>query len=141
MNLKYVGVLRAYVFTKKGGFNEITTTQLIPLDRWIHVFFARSLTTGMHIFVNGQEQTVTVTAGVANPSGEIMRQNEIYIGHDAICTIDELRISNSVESTEQPLWVQWWFWTATMIAIVAGGSLITYFKKRANGISQKKYLE
>ncbi len=27
----------------------------------------------------------------ANPSGTIMRQNEIYVGHDAVCTIDELR--------------------------------------------------
>jgi hypothetical protein len=83
----------------------------------------------MHIYINGQEQEVTVTAGLANPSGVIMRQNEIYIGHDAICTIDELKISNSLEQSAQPLWMQWWLWTAIIFAGVAGCGLVVYFKK------------
>lgn len=131
-----VGALRAYVFTKKEGFNEIATTQPIPLNQWIHVVFTRSLTTGMHIHVNGQEQAVTVTAGVANPSGAVMRQNEIYIGHDAICTIDELKISNSVEQSAQPLWMQWWLWTAIIFAGVAGSGLIVYFTKLAKALTK-----
>ncbi len=59
-----VGALRAYVFTKDGGFNEIATTQPIPLNQWIHVVFTRSVNNGMHIYVNGQEQAVKVTSGV-----------------------------------------------------------------------------
>lgn len=87
----------------------------------------------MHIYVNGQEQAVTVTAGVANPSGAVMRQNEIYIGHDAICTIDELKINNSVEQSAQPLWMQRWLWTAIIFVGVAGSVLIVYFTKRGKG--------
>ena len=30
------------------------------------------------------------------PQAYMMRQNEIYIGHDAIITIDQLQISNTV---------------------------------------------
>jgi parallel beta-helix repeat protein len=131
-----VGALRAYVFTKKEGFNEIATTQPIPLNQWIHVVFTRSLTTGMHIYVNGQEQAVTVTAGVANPSGDIMRENEIYIGHDALCTIDDLKISNSVEQSKQSLWLQWWLWTTIIFASLAASGLIAYFTKRAKALTK-----
>ncbi len=92
-----VGALRGYVFTKNGVFNEIVTKEsVVSLNKWIHVVFTRSLTTGMHIYVNGQEQAVYTTYGDANPTGAISRQNEIYIGHDSICTIDELQISNTV---------------------------------------------
>jgi hypothetical protein len=133
-----IGALRSYVYTKKEGFNEITTTKPIPLNQWIHVVFTRSLITGMHIYVNGEEQTVTVTAGVANPSDTIMRQNEIYIGHDAICTIDELKISNSVEQSEEPLWMQWWLWTAIIFAGVTGSGLTAYFMKRTKALSKTK---
>jgi nitrous oxidase accessory protein len=125
-----VGALRAYVFTKNEGFNEIATIQSIPLNQWIHVVFTRSLTSGMHIYVNGQEQAVIVTAGVANPSGAIMRQNEIYIGHDAVCTIDELKISNSVEQRSHSLWLQWWLWASIIFAGVAISGLAIYFATR-----------
>jgi parallel beta-helix repeat protein len=132
-----IGAFRAYVFTKNEGFNEIATTQPIPLNQWIHVVFTRSLATGMHIYVDGKEQVVNVTAGVANPSGAIMRQNEMYIGHDAICTIDELKISNSVEQSAQPLWMQWWLWTAIIFAGVAGSGLVVYFTKRGKASATK----
>jgi len=135
-----VGALRAYVFTQNEGFNEIATTQTIPLNQWIHIVFTRSLTTGMHIYVDGQEQAVTVTAGIANPLGAIMRQNEIYVGHDAICTIDELKISNSVEQTAKPLWMQWWLWTGIIIAGLAGSGFMIYFVKRGKTTLSKTEL-
>jgi parallel beta-helix repeat protein len=125
-----VGALRAYVYTKNEGFNEIATTQPVPLNQWIHVVFTRSLTSGMHIFVNGQEQAVTVTTGVANPSGVIMRQNEIYVGHDAVFIIDELKISNSVEQSGQPLLMQWWLWVSIIFAGFAVSGLVVYFVTR-----------
>ena len=125
-----VGALRAYVVTKDGGLNEIDTKSVVPLNQWIHVVFTRSLTTGMHIYVDDKEQVVTVTAGVANPSGAIVRQNEIYIGHDSITTIDELKISNNVEQSAAPIWMQWWLWTAIILAGVAASGVTIYFKKR-----------
>jgi hypothetical protein len=48
----------------------------------------------MRIYVDGNEQPVQIVSGVQNPSGEALRQNEIYIGHDSIIQIDELKISN-----------------------------------------------
>ena len=93
-----IGALRGYVFTKNGVFNEIVTKEsVVPLNKWIHVVFTRSLTTGMHIYVNGQEQAVYTTYWRRKSlQASISRQNEIYIGHDSICTIDELKISNTV---------------------------------------------
>jgi parallel beta-helix repeat protein len=132
-----VGTLRAYVLTKNEGFNEIATTQPIPLNQWVHVVFTRSLETGMHIYVDGKEQVVRVTSGVVNPSGAILRQNEIYIGHDALCTIDELIIANSVEQATLPFWMQWWFWTVIIFAGVAGSGLVIYFMKRGKAASIK----
>jgi parallel beta-helix repeat protein len=134
-----VGALRAYVFTENGGFNEIATKEsVVSLNQWIHVVFTRSLTTGMHIYVDGKEQAVYVTFGEANPTGAITRQNEIYIGHDAICTIDELQISNMVDPLGQPFWMQWWLWTAIIFAGVAGSGLLLYFKKHVKGTKIRK---
>jgi hypothetical protein len=88
------GALRGYVATDIGGFNEIVTTEPVILKQWIQVTFTRSLTTGMHIYVNGIEQNVTVTSGVQNPTGSIIDGTELWFGHDAEVTIDEARISN-----------------------------------------------
>jgi hypothetical protein len=88
------GVLRGYVTTDTGGFNEIVTTEPIIMNQWIQVTFTRNLMTGMHIYVNGIEQSVTVTSGVQNPVGSIINGTELWIGHDAKITIDEVRISN-----------------------------------------------
>src|SRR3990170_2770870 len=47
------GALGGFVFTDTGGFNEIVTTKpVISLNQWIQVAFTRSLTAGMHIYVN-----------------------------------------------------------------------------------------
>ena len=133
-----LGALRAYVLTKDEGLNEIDTKEsVVPLNQWIHVVFTRSLTSGMHIYVDGQEQAVTVSAGVANPSGSIMRQNEIYIGHDAICTIDELHVSNMVEQVGQSLWMQWWLW-AIVFAGVVGSGFVLYYRKHIRRTLFKK---
>ena len=125
-----VGALRAYVTTEDGVLNEIVTTGLVPLNQWVHVVFTRSLTTGMHIYVNGEEQNVTVTSGVLNPQGAIKRETELYIGHDAICFIDEVRISNTAQEPTggRFLWMQWWFW-AVVVATGLGVGLFVYYKK------------
>jgi parallel beta-helix repeat protein len=126
-----VGALRGYVFTNNGVFNEIVTKEpVVAFNNWIHVVFTRSLATGMHIYVNGQEQTIYTTYGEANPTGVISRQNEIYIGHDSISTIDELKISNTVNIPLQPIWFQWWVWVTIIFVTVLGSGLMLYFKKR-----------
>src|SRR4030042_1739478 len=64
------GALSGYVYTDTGGFNEIVTTEpVVPLGEWIHVAFTRSLATGMHLYVNGVEQTAKAIYGTQNPSG------------------------------------------------------------------------
>ena len=122
------GALRAYVFTKNGGLNEIDTKDPVPLNKWIHVVFTRSLTSGMHIYIDGQEKQVDVAAGVANPVGSIEPPNEIYIGHDSIQSIDELQISNMVEPSTQSIWNQWWLWA--IIFVGAGIGVMLYLKNR-----------
>jgi len=89
------GALSGYVYTDTGGFNEIVTTEaVVPLSEWIHVAFTRSLATGMHLYVNGVGQTVKAIYGTQNPSGSIINGTEVYFGHDAEATIDEVRISD-----------------------------------------------
>lgn len=89
------GALSGYVYTDTEGFNEIVTTEyVVPLNEWIHVAFTRSLTTGMHLYVNGAEQNVKAICGTQNPTGSMINGTELYFGHDAEVTIDEVRISN-----------------------------------------------
>jgi len=89
------GTLSGFVYTDTGGFNEIVTTaSVVPLNTWIHVAFTRSLATGMHIYVNGVEQSVKAIYGTQNPTGSIIDGTELYFGHDAEITIDEIQISN-----------------------------------------------
>ncbi|HTY74562.1 MAG TPA: NosD domain-containing protein, partial [Candidatus Nanoarchaeia archaeon] len=101
------GALRGFFLDDKGVFNEIDTTQaVVPLNQWVHVVFVRSLTTGMHIYVNGKEAQVEVASGSQNPTSNIARGTEFYIGHDSFSTIDELSISTTALSptaeTNQP---------------------------------------
>ena len=122
-----MGALRAYVATSS-GLNEIDTKQVLPFNTWIHIVFVRSTTTGMHLYVNGEEQAVTVAAGTVNPIGLILKPTDIYIGHDSMTEIDQLQISNTAEPIGQPLWMQWWLWTAVILAGMAGTGLVLYFK-------------
>ena len=128
-NAPAIGALRGYVVTLN-GLNEIVTLETLPFNTWVHVVFTRSTATGMHIYVNGQEQAVMVTAGSANPSGPIQRATNIYIGHDATVAIDELKISNVAEMQDQSLWMQLWLWVTIIFAGVAGSGLALYFKKQ-----------
>ncbi len=122
-----VGALRGYVVTPS-GLNEIDTTTALPNDTWVHVVFTRSPSTGMHIYVNGAEQNVTVAAGTADPTGPVQNPTDIYIGHDSKTEIEDLKISNTVAQQTQPLWVQWWLWAAIFAVVLAGGLIL--FSKR-----------
>ena len=129
-----VGALRGYVVTDTEGFNEIVTTEaVIPLNEWTHVVFTRSLTSGMHLYVNGEETDVMVTEGKQNPIGTINRSAALYIGHDSNAIIDELSISNiAMQNLETSMWMQGWFWTAITIGVLLAvtTAALFYFKKR-----------
>ncbi len=127
-----LAALRGYVLTQNGVLNEIDTKTALPIDQWVHVVFTRSLTTGMHIYVNGDEQAVQVASGVANPTGPTVNHNELYIGHDSVTQIDELQISNIAVTQSQPLWMQWWIW-AILFAGISGSliSLAIYRSRRS----------
>ena len=132
-----IGVLRAYVLTPN-GFNEIDTKEALPLNTWVHVVFVRSTITGLHLYLNGKEQAVTVAAGTTNPIGPIQNPTDIYIGHDSITEIDQLQISNTDQPTTQTMWKQWWLWTAIIFAGVGGSGLVLYsHKHRRNSLSKK----
>ena len=72
----------------------------MPLNEWVHVAFTRSLATGMHLYVNGVEQTVNALYGRQNPAGSMINGTEVYFGHDAEVTIDEIRISDLAPETQ-----------------------------------------
>ena len=126
-----VGALRGFLLDDKGVFNEIATTEtVVPLNQWVHVVFVRSLSNGMHIYVNGIEKNVEVTSGAQNPAGQIAKGTEFYIGHDSISTIDEVSISNAAkEPNSQPLWAEWWFWTEIIAGFVFLAAVVFYLKK------------
>jgi hypothetical protein len=123
-----LGALRGYVVTPS-GLNEVDTTSALPNDTWVHVVFTRSTTTGMHIYVNGVEQAVTIAAGTANPTGPIQAPTDIYIGHDSKTEIEDLQISNTVARQAQPLWMQWWLWAIIIFAVALASGLILYSKR------------
>jgi hypothetical protein len=88
------GALSGFVLTYERGFNEVVTTEyVVPLNHWIHVAFTRT-STGMHLYVNGYEQDVRAIHGVQNPTGKIVNGTEYYFGHDALVTLDDVRISD-----------------------------------------------
>ena len=126
------GALGGFVFTDTGGFNEIVTTKpVISLNQWIQVAFTRSLTTGMHIYVNGAEKNVRAVYGVQNPTGSIRNGTELCVGHDSYMDIDEVRISNlALETQISPFWMQWWFWTVIATGIMVLASAVYFLKKK-----------
>jgi hypothetical protein len=131
-----VGALRGFMLDQNGVFNEIVSTQaVVPLNQWTHVVFTRSLTSGMHLFVNGVEVPVTVTSGSQNPSGKVAQGGEIYIGHDSISTIDELAVKNYAP-TEAQSWTQWWFIGALALAFLLISGLAYFGKSKNNQKTQ-----
>jgi hypothetical protein len=48
----------------------------------------------MHIYVNGVEQDVKTIYGTQSPTGSMIEGTELYFGHDAEVTMDEVQISN-----------------------------------------------
>ncbi len=125
-----VGALRGFMLDTNGVFNEIDTTTPVALNQWVHVVFVRSLTNGMHIYVNGVEQNVTVLSGVQDPTAQVAPGTECYVGHDSFTTIDDLSISNvAVEPSSPALWAQWWFWTATVAVFAAFAAALLLFKR------------
>ncbi len=103
---------------------------VLPNDTWVHVVFTRSTTTGMHIYINGKEQAVTVACGTANPTGPVPNPTDIYIGHDSKTEIENLQISNTAAQQTQPLWMQWWLWAIVVAAALAGGLILSVKRLR-----------
>ena len=131
------GALRGFFLDDNGVFNEIVTTKaVVPLNQWLHVVFIRSLTSGMHIYVDGEEAQVEVTSGSQNPTSNMARGSEFYIGHDSISTVDELSVGTSAMSptmtTNQPIPIilAWWFW-ATLVVGAAFLIGIALFVRRS----------
>ena len=90
-----MGALSGCVFTDTEGFNEIvTSSSVVPLNQWVHIAFLRTQATGMHLYLNGVEQSVEAIYGTQNPRGRIINGTEVYFGHDAEVTIDEVQISD-----------------------------------------------
>jgi hypothetical protein len=87
------GALSGFVLTDSGGFNEIVTTQPVPLKQWVQVEFTRT-STGMHLYINGYEQSVDVLHGVENPQGNIVNGTEYYVGHDGLASIQDVTLTD-----------------------------------------------
>jgi hypothetical protein len=97
------GSLSGFLLTDAGIFNEVVTAQpVIVLNQWTHVTFTRTAA-GMHLYVNGHEETVKAIHGVQNPTGSIMNGTEIWLGHDAKITLDEVGISDLAPLTQTAL--------------------------------------
>jgi parallel beta-helix repeat protein len=130
-----LGALRGYVTTTTDGFNEIDTVTPLKLDTWYYVVFTRDTQTGMHIYVDGVEQNVTVFAGVQNPTGSIVPATLIYLGHDSISTMEDIQILSVAQPpTSTPVWQQWWFLAsvaAALTALVVVGTV--YYVKKSSG--------
>ena len=93
-NENYVqGALSGFVLTDNEEFNEIVTTQPVPLNQWVQVEFSRT-SSGMHLYVNGYGQSVDVLHGVENPQGSIVNGTEYYIGHDGLATIQDVILTD-----------------------------------------------
>ena len=121
------GAILGFISTKNEGLNEIATAEsVINLNEWTHVVFTRSLSSGMHIYINGKEQNVTVISGFQNPKGHIERETELYIGHDAVCLIDDMKLYNfAMEPTNDQFP---WSEVVLIFSIISLVGLFFYFK-------------
>jgi hypothetical protein len=128
-----LGALRGFLLDDKGVFNEIVTTEaVVPLNQWVHVVFTRSLSNGLHIYVDGEEKNVEVTSGVQNPQEQIAKGTEYYIGHDSLSTIDEMSISSiatELAIQQSSLLVEWWFWATIALGILFLSGVVLFIRK------------
>jgi hypothetical protein len=96
------GALSGFVMTETGGVNEIVTTQAIPLNTWVEVQFTRDIT-GLHLYINNQEQTTKLLSGNQNPIGNILNGTEYYFGHDSFASIDNIKITDLAQNIENAI--------------------------------------
>lgn len=96
------GALSGFVMTETGGVNEIVTTQAVPLNTWIEVQFTRDIT-GLHLYINNQEQTTKVLSGNQNPTGNILNGTEYYFGHDSYAAIDNIKLTDLAQNVENAI--------------------------------------
>ena len=127
-----LGALFGYIYTETEGYNEIVTVDsVVSLNQWTHVVFTRSLTTGMHIYVDGQEKAVKVTAGEQNPKGPIKTGTDFYIGPDYIGNIDEVYLSNvAINPKSSPQLTYWWFLIVVTFGIAILLGTLYFSRKR-----------
>lgn len=93
----------------------------------------------MYIYVNGVKQNVTAFAGSQNPAGSIEPATVLYLGHDSISTLENVRIFNvAKEPTSTPIWQQWWFWTAVAAALAILAGTAHYVRKNSIKLSNAK---
>jgi len=96
------------------------------------VVFTRDTQTGMHIYVDGEEQNVTVFAGVQNPTGSIVPPTAIYLGHDSISNMEDIQILSVAQPpTSTPVWQQWWFLASVAAAFAALVTGTVYYVKKS----------
>ncbi len=94
--------MRGYIVTDKEGFNEIVTLEpVISENKWINIVFERSASSGMHLYVDGEEKNIMITEGTQSPTGKIERSTYLYVGHDANTIIDELVIKNTISNSPE----------------------------------------
>jgi hypothetical protein len=127
------GCLSGFVRTEDGTFNEIVTTQpVLSLNTWTHVGFDRTAT-GMHIYVGGYEQSVNAIHGVQNPTGRIMNGTEIYFGHDANLTLDEVSLTDLAPEVENTILASIDIGPNLMIVVIAVATIfaVAWLLRRA----------
>jgi hypothetical protein len=113
------GTLSGFLRTESGDFNEIdTTASVISLNQWTHVTFTRTAT-GLHLYLNGYEQAVNAIHGTQKPTGRIMNGTEIYFGHDAKITMDEVSIIDLAPEVENEMMASIDIGPNIMIAVIA----------------------
>ncbi len=97
------GCLSGFLRTASDEFNEVVTTEpVIPIGEWVHVAFTRTAS-GLHLYVDGQEQDVTAIHGKQKPVGKIMNGTEVYFGHDAKMKMDEASIIDLAPEVEDEM--------------------------------------
>jgi hypothetical protein len=126
------GCLSGFVRTEDGTFNEIVTTQPITLNTWTHIAFDRTAK-GMHLYVGGYEQSVNAIHGVQNPTGKIMNGTEIYFGHDANLTLDEVSLTDLAPEMENTILASIDIGPNLMIVVVAVATIfaVAWLLRRA----------